>query len=259
VLVGAPGRKVRGHAFQGAVEVYGLPRSPRRGPPRHLAQLTAPDGEANDALGISVAISGSVVVAGANLHRVGATPEQGVAYVFQPSATGWSDARETAELLAEAGQPDERFGGAVAISGDTIVVGAPYRSVKDFQQGAALVFVKPAAGWSGSHTPTAQLTASDPGKEDRLGGALAISASLIVAGAPGHLAEHGAGYAFVKPAAGWRTATESGETLAPVSGEGNLLGEAVALADGTIFLGAPNREVHGVRAAGAVDLVATGP
>jgi FG-GAP repeat len=252
VVVGAPGHKVGKHVLQGAVEVFALPRSPRGGALKQLAQLTAPDGRANDALGVSVAISGSTVVAGADMRRVGETAEEGVAYIFQRHGTSWRNAHATAQLAAEAGQAREQFGRAVAIWHNTVVVGAPLRGGEYPDQGAAFVFAEPVAGWHGSDTQTAQLTASDPGKNDLLGGALAIYGSLIVAGAPGHAAEQGAGYAFAKPVTGWRTTTETGQITAAGAAPGDLLGESVALTNGAIFLGAPNRAVSNVRAQGAV-------
>ena len=59
-----------------------------------------------------------------------------------------------AKLTASDGAPYNYLGSSVAISGDTIVVGAAgaYH--------AAYVFVKPAGGWT-SGTQTAKLTASD--------------------------------------------------------------------------------------------------
>jgi hypothetical protein len=252
VVVGAPGRKVGKHVFQGAVDVFALPHAPHAGTPRQLAQLTATDGRANDALGFSVAISGSTIVAGADMHRVGKTAEQGAAYIFQQHATGWRDARETAELADDAGQPGELFGRTVAVWQDTVLVGAPFRTSKQPAQGAAFVFVKPASGWAGPHTQTAALTASDPGRNDQFGGALAINGDLIVVGAPGHVTEKGAGYAFLKPGTGWGTSTETGEITAPSGASGDMLGGSVALATHSILLGAPNRAVKQVLGQGAV-------
>jgi hypothetical protein len=246
VMVGAPGRKVGKHAAQGAVDVFALPHFPSAGTPRQLAKLTAPDGQANDALGISVAISGSTAVAGADLHRVDATAGQGVAYIFLKGGAGWRSARETARLSDEAGEAHELFGRTVAIWQNTVVVGAPDHG--GAERGAAYVFVKPAFGWRGSLTQTAELTASDTGKGDQFGGALAISGELIVIGAPGHTSakntEQGAGYAFVKPATGWRTSTETGELIAAGGAAGDKLGLSVALSGGTILLGAPDRAVN---------------
>lgn len=256
VLVGAPGRKVGKHAAQGAVDVFVAPRLRAPGTPTQLAELTAPDGQANDALGISVGIYGRIVVAGADLRGVGKTGEQGVAYVFAKRGTGWRNARATAELTDDQPEARELFGRTVAIWQNTIAVGAPGRGGANAEQGAAFVFVKPASGWAGTLTQTAELTASDPGKDDQFGGALAISGGLIVAGAPGHTigrsSEQGAAYAFVKPATGWSTATESAELVASGGASGDKLGLSVALSGDTILLGAPNRAVGNDLAQGAV-------
>jgi trimeric autotransporter adhesin len=256
VLVGAPGRKVGKHAAQGAVDVFAVPRSPRAGTPRQLAELTAPHGQANDALGVSVAISGPTIVAGADLHQVGTTAEQGVAYIFAKHNTSWRNARETAQLTDEHGEARELFGRTVAIWQNTVVVGAPGRGGVNTQRGAAYVFVKPASGWAGSLTQTAELTASDPGKRDEFGTALAISGGLIVAGAPFHEVgthtEQGAAYVFVKPATGWTTATETGELIATGGAEGDHLGRSVALSGDTILLSAPDRAVKRKPGQGAV-------
>jgi hypothetical protein len=256
VLVGAPGRKVRKHVAQGAVDVFAAPRFPQAGTQRQLAQLTAPGGQANDALGISVAISGRTVVAGADLHRVGGIGAQGVAYIFTKHAAGWRGVRETAELTDERPEANELFGRTVAIWRDTVVVGAPGRGGANAEQGAAYVFVKPSSGWAGSLTQTAELSASDPGKDDELGGALAISGGLVVAGAPGHAigknGEQGAAYAFLKPATGWRSATETAEMTAAGGATGDKLGLSVALSGDTILLGAPSRTVNKVLEQGAV-------
>jgi FG-GAP repeat len=261
VLVGAPGRKIGRHAAQGAVDVFALSRSGTAGPTQ-TAELTASDGNANDALGISVAVSGQTVLAGADLHRAG-TVQQGAAYVFVKPARGWRHARESAMLTAGQGQTGELFGRIVAISHDTAVIGAPNHDGAAAEQGAAYVFAKPASGWTGSLTPTAQLTASDPGKGDELGAALAISGGTIAAGAPGHATgkstEQGAGYVFVKPTSGWRTATETDELLATDGTEGDKLGLSIAISGATILLGAPDRQVDRELAQGAVYAFAATP
>jgi hypothetical protein len=68
--------------------------------------------------------------------------------------------------------------------------------------GAAYVFVKPAAGWSGTLTESAKLTASDDGASANFGAAVGISDDTIVVGAPFSNRLHGATYVFVKPASG---------------------------------------------------------
>jgi trimeric autotransporter adhesin len=256
VFVGAPGRKVGKHTAQGAVYAFSVSRSPRAATARQLLELTAPDGQAEDALGISVAVSGGTLLAGADLHRVGETANEGVVEVFSKRARGWSSARETAQLSNEHGERGELFGRVLAIWENTVVVGSPDRRGANAEQGAAYVFVKPAHGWAGSLTQTAELTASDPGQSDQFGGALAVSGGQIVVGAPGHTiaknTEQGAGYVFVEPANGWRTTTETSELTAAGGAAGDRLGLSVALSGDTILIAAPGRAENGELGHGAL-------
>src|SRR5205807_1572235 len=88
------------------------------------AKLTASDGGAGDEFGVSVAVSGDTVVAGADRATVGANPFQGAAYVFVKPATGWANATQTTKVTASDGAAADVFGLSVAVSGDTAVAGA---------------------------------------------------------------------------------------------------------------------------------------
>jgi hypothetical protein len=114
-----------------------------------VAKLTASDGAADDRLGQSVAISGATVVAGAYQAKVGGTNiTQGAAYVFVQPAGGWAGAQtESAKLTASDGGGGDKFGYSVAISGTTLVAGAPTAMVGGItNQGAGYVFqANPAA------------------------------------------------------------------------------------------------------------------
>jgi hypothetical protein len=112
-----------------------------------LAELTATGGANADAFGISVATSGNAAVVGA-YNKNSAT---GAAYVFVHSGTTWS---QQARLMAGDGAAGDQFGYSVAISGTTIVVGAPGKSSGT---GAAYVFVHSGTAWS----QQARLTAGD--------------------------------------------------------------------------------------------------
>ena len=88
-------------------------------------------------------------------------PDAGAAYVFVRTGSAWS---QQAYLKASNTDTSDRFGGSVAISGDTIVVGAEFEdsnavdvngdasndTVAD--SGAAYVFVR--AAWPGASRPT---------------------------------------------------------------------------------------------------------
>ena len=55
---------------------------------------------------------------------------------------------ETAKLTASDGAASDGFGSSVAVSGDTVVVGAvPATTSAPGDQGSAYVFVKPGAAW----------------------------------------------------------------------------------------------------------------
>src|SRR4030095_10897832 len=82
----------------------------------------ASDAAAEDRFGGSVAMSGDTIVVGASFDDTAAGLNAGSAYVYVRSGTTWS---EQAHLLASDVAADDFFGGSVAISGDTIVVGAP--------------------------------------------------------------------------------------------------------------------------------------
>ena len=141
-------------------------------------QLTAADGAAEDCFGCSVAVSGDTAVVGAWQDNVGSTSFQGSAYIFVRSGTVWS---QQAKLTAADGAADDRFGSSVAISGNTVVVGAPFDddgATPD--EGSAYVFVRSGTTW----TQQQQLTADDGAADDRFGSSVAIAGDTAVVGAP---------------------------------------------------------------------------
>jgi hypothetical protein len=156
------------------------------------AKLTASDGAAEDRFGRSVAISGDTVVVGAHGDDDNGT-NSGSAYVFVKSGN-WSDMTETAKLTASDGAASDLFGLSVAISGDTVVVGAYDDDFGD-KSGSAYVFVK-SSHWS-DMTETAKLTSSDGAENDKFGRTVAISGDTVVVGAPTANGQSKTGSAYV--------------------------------------------------------------
>ena len=108
-----------------------------------VKKLTASDAQADDHLGISVALSGDTAVVGADNGDSGLA-DTGAVYVFQRNAGGADNWGQDKKLVASnAGQLDE-FGGSLSISGGTALVGAPRQNGIDFDTGAAYVFQAPA-------------------------------------------------------------------------------------------------------------------
>ena len=90
---------------------------------------------------------------------------------------------QTAKLTASDGMADDNFGDSVAISGNTLVVGALNATVGgNPAQGAAYVFTEPSSGWADT-TQTAKLTASDGAAGDCFGCSVSISGNTVVVGA----------------------------------------------------------------------------
>ena len=89
-------------------------------------KLISVDSAANDQFGNSVAISGDNILVGAALNDDNGSAS-GSAYVFEKPVTGWTSASpliESAKLMSSDGTADDSFGIAVAISGDTAMIGA---------------------------------------------------------------------------------------------------------------------------------------
>jgi uncharacterized repeat protein (TIGR01451 family) len=140
-------------------------------------QLTALDGAAGDWFSWSVALYGNTALVGAINHTVEATVRQGAVYVFRRDGTSWS--QET-ELTAADGATDDSFGGSVALSGDTALVGARIDSVgANSSQGSAYVFVRIGTVW----TEQTQLIASDGAVDDYFGTSVALSGDTALVGA----------------------------------------------------------------------------
>ena len=87
-------------------------------------QLADPNDDQNDWFGYSVAISGTTAVVGAPYTP--AASAFGEAYVFTDVGGTWS---KTTDLTASDEADGDEFGFSVAISGNTVVVGAPEHEV----------------------------------------------------------------------------------------------------------------------------------
>jgi len=236
VVVGAPDAAVNGGSSQGAAYVF----TQTDGGWSQQAKLTAPDGARSDQLGSSVGISGNTVVVGAPQAVLNGHPHQGAAYVFAQSDGAWT---QQAKLTAQDGATSDNLGYSAAVSGSTVVVGAPGATVNgNSAQGAAYVFTQTDGGWS----QQAKLTAQDGATGDGLGTSVLVSGTTVVAGAP--LAKvngddfEGAAYMFAQGDGGW---SQQAKLTAPDGTPADEIGFSVALSGTTVFAGAPQMNVDG--------------
>jgi hypothetical protein len=240
VVVGSPQDDVGFNGGQGSAYVFVKPEA-GWGDMTQAAKLTASDGAATDVFGSAVAISGDTIVVGAPQDDV-LNLNQGSAYVFEKPELGWTDATETAKLSAADGAANDAFGTVVAVSGDTVAVGAPTDDVATTNQGSAYVFVKPASGWEPVTNQTAKLTASDGAANDTFGTSVAVSGDTVAVGAPaddfGPVVNQGSAHVFVRPGAEWTDATQTAKLTASDGAAGDVFGDAVAMSGDTIVAGA---------------------
>jgi len=102
-------------------------------------KLTASDGAIGDVFGASGAVSGTTAVVGANRGDFGMIVDSGAAYIFDLSSCG-AACTEDSKLTASDGATGDFFGGRVAFSGTTAVVGAFQHDDAGDGSGAAYVF-----------------------------------------------------------------------------------------------------------------------
>src|ERR1041385_4977272 len=91
----------------------------------NVTEVSPPDPVDGQFYGLSVAISDNIAVVGAPvsfLWWLGSGPTNGAAYVYAKTDAGWVLQQK---LVASDSVPGDEFGYAIAMAGDTIVVGAP--------------------------------------------------------------------------------------------------------------------------------------
>jgi hypothetical protein len=232
------------------------------------AYLKASNTDGFDQFGWSVALAGDTLVVGAIGERSNATGvngdqtnnssnDIGAAYVFTRTGEVWSQ-----EAYVKASNPhfSDRFGWSVALSGDTLVVGAPFEDSNAIgvngnqtansmiESGAAYVFTRVGGVWS----QEAYLKASNPDAADHFGWSIALSGDTLVAGTVGEdsiatgvngdqannsVLNSGAAYVFTRTGGLW---SQQAYLKASNPDAGDEFGWSVALAGDTLVVGAMN-------------------
>jgi hypothetical protein len=204
---------------------------------------------ADDWFGYSAALSGDTALVGAMFG----SGEAGAAYVYARAGTTWT---LQATLTATDGAAHDAFGTAVALSGESALVGAEHHDAGGkTERGAAYVFLRSGGSW----TQQAELTSADGVAGDHFGISVAISGQRALVGAmyhgaPGKL-KAGAAYVYGRSAGSWR---QQSRLTARNGVAGDLFGLSVALSTGTALVGAPYRPAGGT-ASGAAYVFVEGP
>lgn len=236
------------------------------------AYLKASNTEKVDQFGISVSVSGNRIVVGAHTESslaVGVNgnelnndgPNSGAAYVFVKVNGEW---QQEAYLKASNTQESDLFGWSVAISGDTIVVGAPGEDSSSVGvngdqfnnsssgSGAAYVFVRnPQSGWG----QEAYLKPSNTESQALFGEAVAIDGDRIAVaalredvcldegedeGAASVVDGAGAVYVYERDAMNW---AEEARFVSPIPLRFAEFGKSLSIYDRTLVVGAPSDDL----------------
>ncbi|WP_321504340.1 PGF-pre-PGF domain-containing protein [uncultured Methanoregula sp.] len=130
----------------------------------------------------------------------------------------------TARFTGSAIADDVGYSVAISSDGSRVIVGALENSTAGSEAGAAYIFKKPAAGWSGTtSTSSADATFTGGAAGDNFGTSVSFSSdgSRAIVGAYNNDtagSEAGAAYLFDEPAAGWSGTTSASSATARFTG-----------------------------------------
>ncbi|MEN8131781.1 MAG: FG-GAP repeat protein [Pseudomonadota bacterium] len=208
------------------------------------AKLIASDGNFDDRFGISVSTDGDTAVIGAYKDDDNGT-DSGSAYVFVRGVSGvWT---QISKLTASDGVASDRFGNAVAVDGDTAVIGALSDDDNGNASGSAYVFTRSNSSWS----EQTKLTASDGASGDEFGYAVAITGDMAVIGArldDDILIDSGSAYVFTRIGTSW---SEQVKLNASDGASGDAFGYSIAISGETVVVGAANDDDNGTASGSA--------
>ena len=209
------------------------------------AKLTAIDGSAGDAFGQSIAVSIDTIVIGAPRDD-DMGKDSGSVYLFTRAGTSWS---QQAKLTAPDGAEGDGFGISVALSGDTILIGADLNDEKTTDAGAVYVFTRSGSNWS----QQAKLMADDAGKTDIFGVRVALSGDTALISSRRDDDEvmgidAGSAYVFSRAGTTW---SQQAKLIAPDGAEDDRFGRGVALSGNTALISAMHQDDKGANSGAA--------
>jgi len=229
------------HRDEGGVDNWG-----------EVIKITASDGAADDEFGYSVAISGDTAIVGARNNE-----DTGSAYVYRRDEGGMDNWGEVTKITASDGAANDEFGGTVAISGDTAIVGVRLDDDNGSASGSAYVFQRDEGG-ADTWGQVAKITASDGAASDLFGISVAISGDRAIVGAyrdDDHGPSSGSAYVYGRNEGGvnnWGQVTKI--TASDGAGDisfGDEFGASVAISGNTAVVGATGHQDNGLQSGSA--------
>ena len=203
-----------------------------------VTKLTGSSAEPFDGFGASMAVSDDTIVVGAPERIGGSSPptSNGVAYIFERNHGGDDNWGEVKKVTGSDTEPGDVFGGSVAVSGETAVVGAYRISTHPTSccTGAAYIFHRNQGG-TDNWGEAKKITSADGG---RFGASVAVDGEIAVVGAwRAELA-----YAFQRHVGGEDNWGQVAQFSASNAGFQDFFGSSVAVSGDTGIVGAPGED-----------------
>lgn len=197
VLVGAPFAQIDANRpEQGAAYVFARSGNGWT----QTRKLVAPDARGDELYGWTVALDGATALVGAkdatlNRHE----PAQGAVYVYD-AGNAWT---QTQKLWASDGRAGDQFGMSVALSADTVMVGAMNGGSDAGGHGGVYVYDRSGSLWA----PRQKLVAQNGDLFDVFGTSIGLAGDTAVIGAPYTMlngnTQQGAAYVFTRTGGAW--------------------------------------------------------
>ena len=211
---------------------------------KQIKELSASDAVAGDQFGEAVSISGDTVVVGAFQKN----SNQGAAYIFSRNQGGTDNWGQVKKLTASDAKQFDGFGIAVAISGDTVVIGA---RGKNSNQGAAYIFSRNQGG-TNNWGETKKLIASDAAQGDLFGSSVVVNGDTVLVGAPNNNSVRGAAYVYYRNQGGTDNWGQVKKLTASDAAQADQFGNSISISGDTVVVGAYQKNLPTGSSYGAV-------
>ncbi len=198
-------------------------------------KLTASDASAGDRFGESVAIQSARIAVGAPLDDHAGGADAGSVYAYAPSGSTWVQEARLSRLDVTAGA---EFGRSVALSADTLVVGA-WRDARPagLRSGSVFVYTRSGSGWG---VPQ-RLVAPDALAGDEFGASVAVYGDWLAVGAPSR-ATGGGVYLFNRTSGVWLLRQKL-SSFRVTSSTADAFGWSLALESDALTVGLPGWDI----------------
>ncbi len=225
-------KSINGNEFQGAVYIF----VNSGGAWTQQAELTDPDGNADEGFGARISLDGNTLLVGAPGRSNGTVGGGAIFFYFQ-NDEAWT---QQAQFL---GQNIFTFGASVSVNGNTALIGAPQGNQTG--DGLAYIYVRNGTTWTFQQA----LEAPDASpSNDLFGDSVSLSGNLALIGAPDKLVGEyndcdppecnvGAAYAFARSGSAW---SFQQELIATDGTPSDHFGYSVALSGTAAIVGDTN-------------------